>query len=340
MTTSTLNFRVVDGWEKAPDSENLAHLDVAAVAVDSQDRVYLHTRHGDRVMVYDRDGNFLSAWGDGVFGNAHGITIGPDDAVYCTDNRDHVVRKFTLDGQLLMTLGTLGVATDTGYNPRRPNPAVHHNETVERAAGPFNSCTNLAVAPNGDLYVADGYGNARVHRFAADGTLLQSWGQPGAGPGEFHLPHGIWVAADGRVLVADRENDRIQFFSPDSEYLDAWTDVQRPCAVTVDREGLVYVAELWRPVEPGQGSFVHGLATEDLPGRVSVFDAGGALVARWGASTADRCAPGNFIAPHGICVDSRGDLYVSEVTATFGVRPNRVSAECAGHQIQKFVRGQ
>lgn len=338
MTTSTVQFQVVENWEKAPADPHLAHRDVAAVGVDSRDRVYLHTRHGDRVMVYDRDGNFLAAWGDGVFGNAHGITIGPDDSVYCVDNRDHVVRKFTPDGELLMTLGTPGVASDTGYDPRRPNPRIHHNETVERAAGPFNSCTNLAIAPNGDLYIADGYGNARVHRFASDGTLLQSWGQPGTGPGEFHLPHGIWVAADGRVLVCDRENDRIQFFSPEGEYLEEWTDVQRPCAVTIDREGLIYVAELWRPVEPGQGSFVHGLATEDLPGRVSVFDPSGAVVARWGASTTARCAPGNFIAPHGICLDSEGNLYVAEVTYTFGVRPRRVGEECAGHQIQKFVR--
>jgi hypothetical protein len=140
------------------------------------------------------------------------------------------------------------------------------------------------------------------------------------------------------VLVADRENDRIQIFSPDGEYLEEWTDVQRPCAVTTDREGLVYVAELWRPAEPGQGSFVHGLATEDMPGRVTVFTPAGAVAARWGASTTDRCAPGNFIAPHGICVDSRGDLYVSEVTYTFGVNAKRVGEECAGHQIQKFSR--
>jgi streptogramin lyase len=338
MTTTSLEFDVVLGWEKTPDRPELAHKDVAAVGVDSQDRVYLHTRHGDRVMVFDRDGNFLSAWGDGVFGNAHGITIGPDDSVYCVDNRDHVVRKFTPDGTLLMTLGTPGQASDTGYNPRRPNPALHHNETVERAAGPFNSCTNLAIGPNGDLYVSDGYGNARVHRFSAAGELKQSWGGPGTGPGQFHLPHGIWVTADGRVLVADRENDRIQIFSPDGEYLEEWTDVQRPCAVTTDREGLVYVAELWRPAEPGQGSFVHGLATEDMPGRVTVFTPAGAVAARWGASTTDRCAPGNFIAPHGICVDSRGDLYVSEVTYTFGVNAKRVGEECAGHQIQKFSR--
>src|SRR3954470_3827033 len=134
MATYTVQFQVVDGWEKAPTADELTHQDVAAVGVDSQDNVYLHTRYGDRVMVYDKDGNFLRAWGDGVFGNAHGITIGPDDSVYCVDNKDHVVRKFTTDGELLQTLGTPGVASDTGYHTTG-KPAVHHNETVVRAAG-------------------------------------------------------------------------------------------------------------------------------------------------------------------------------------------------------------
>jgi len=335
MATSTLEFRVIKGWEQKPD--HLEHQDVAAVATDSQGRVYLHTRHADRVIVYNPDGSFIESWGDGVFGNAHGITVGPDDSVYCVDNRDHCVRKFTPDGKLLMTLGTPGKASDTGYDTSG-KPAIHHNETVSRVAGPFNSCTNLAVGPNGDLYVADGYGNARVHRFSPEGTLKQSWGEVGTAAGEFHLPHGIACDPDGRVLVCDRENDRIQVFSQDGEFLEQWPDTVRPCAITVDSNGLVYVAELWRPVEAGQGSFVHGLATEDHPGRVSVYDLSGNLLARFGADSANRCAPGNFIAPHGICVDAEGNLYVAEVTGTYGVRAKRVGAECAGHQIQKFAR--
>jgi hypothetical protein len=335
MAMTTLEFEVNDRWEQAP--EGVTHKDVSAVGVDSRDRVYIATRHPDVVIVYERDGSFVSTWGQGVFGNTHGITIGPDDCVWVTDNRDHAVRKLSPGGELLLTLGTPGQPTDTGYDTSG-KPEIHHNETVRRAAGPFNSCTNLAFSPNGDLYVADGYGNARVHQFTADGTLVRSWGEPGSGPGQFQLPHGIWVDHDGKVIVADRENDRLQFFSPDGEYLYEWNDVQRPTAVTVDREGLIYVAELWRPIEKGQGSFVNGYPNEDLPGRVTVFDPSGTIVARWGASTTDRCAPGNFIAPHGICVDSHGDLYVSEVTYTYGVRPKRTGEECAGHQLQKFTR--
>jgi hypothetical protein len=338
MTTQTIEFELVEDWEQKPD--DIQHKDVAAVAVDSQGRVYLHTRHDDQTLVYDGDGNFIQAWGLGVFGNAHGITIGPDDSVWCVDNRDHVVRKFTTDGELLQTLGTPGVASETGYGRRTGDgPAkIHHNETIQQVAGPFNSCTNIAIAPNGELYVADGYGNARVHRFTAEGELIQSWGEIGTEPGEFHLPHGIWVDRESHVIVADRENDRLQFFNADGEYLDMWTDVLRPTQVIADDDGYVYVSELWRPCEPGQGSFVHGLATEDMPGRVSVFDASGRVVARWGADSDNRCAPGNFIAPHDLTLDGEGNLYVAEVAGTFGVSLGRVGPECADHQIQKFRR--
>jgi len=335
MAMTTVDYDVNASWEKAP--EGITHKDVSAVGVDSKDRVYIATRHPDIVIVYERDGTFVDSWGEGVFGNTHGITIGPDDTVWVTDNRDSVVRQLSPKGELLMTLGTPGVGTDTGYSTKG-KPEIHHNETVQRSAGPFNSCCNLAFGPNGDIYVADGYGNARVHRFKPDGTLVQSWGDPGTGPSQFHIPHGIWVDAQGKVIVADRENDRLQFFSPDGEYLYEWNDVQRPTAVTTDKDGLIYVAELWRPVEKGQGSFVHGYGTEDKPGRVSIFEPDGSLVKRFGASSTERCATGNFVAPHGICVDSHGDLYVSEVSYTYGTRANRLHEGCEPHQLQKFTR--
>jgi len=192
------------------------------------------------------------------------------------------------------------------------------------------------VAPSGELYVADGYGNCRVHRFSADGDLIQSWGEIGTGPGEFHLPHGIACDAEGRVLVCDRENDRIQVFSPDGVFLDQWTDVQRPCDLAVDADGLIYVAELWRP--KGKKSFVHGEMLEDKPGRVTVLDRDGRVLDRWGGSSELRHTPGNFIAPHAITVDSHGDVYVAEVTYSFALQPGWIDAAHAGHQIQKFTR--
>lgn len=326
-------FDVDADWEKIP--AGVSHRDVTGVAVDSQDRVYLFTRYPHRVLVYDRDGNYLSRWGDDIFTMAHGLTIGPDDRVYCVDNGDHSIRVFALDGTPIMTMGVPGQASDTGYDPKPPYD-VHACECIRYPGGPFNRCTNLAVAPSGELYVADGYGNCRVHRFSADGELIQSWGEIGTGPGEFHLPHGIGCDAEGRVLVCDRENDRIQVFSPDGQFLDQWTDVQRPSDLAVDADGLIYVAELWRP--KGKKSFVHGEMLEDKPGRVTVLDRDGRVLDRWGGSSEHRHTPGNFIAPHAITVDSRGDVYVAEVTYSFALHPGWIDEAHAGHQLQKFTR--
>jgi DNA-binding beta-propeller fold protein YncE len=327
-------FDVDAQWEKLPPG--ITHRDVSAVDTDSQGRVYLLTRYDSNVLVYEPDGEFITAWGGEAFTNPHGLTVGPDDCVWTVDNGDHSVRKFSPDGKLLMTLGRPGEPSDTGHQQRSPF-VVHNVETVLRGGLPFNGCTNLAINSAGQIYVADGYGNCRVHVFAPTGELILSFGEVGIGPGEFHLPHGIAVGPDDRVHVCDRENDRIQVFDPDGRYLTEWTDVQRPCHIAIDPDGYSYVAELWRP--KGKGSFTHGFMREDHPGRVTIFDRHGSIVARWGASTVSRGAPGHFIAPHGIAVDSRGDLYVCEVSYTFGVRANGMDPDVAGaHQIQKFVR--
>ncbi len=321
--TRELRYQVVAGWEQLP--AGFTHLDCVGVGVDSRDTVYLLTRDQPRVLVYRPDGTFVRSWGEDLFTpRTHGLTVAPDDSVYCVDEGNHCVYRFSPTGEVLQTIGRPGVAADTGYDGRSL-------ESI-RGGPPFNRPTNLAVAPGGDLYLTDGYGNCKVHRFSAAGELLQSWGGPGSGPGQFHLPHGVAVAADGRVLVADRENDRLQFFSPDGAFLDQWTDVQRPTNVALDGAGRVYVAELWWRV--GQRSPVHGEITTDRPGRVSIFDPEGRVLARWGGP--DRCAPGNFVAPHDLCVDSRGDLYVAEVTHTFAGRAGLAPPDC--HTFQKFIR--
>ena len=323
-STSQLRYEVVEGWEQLPDG--LHHGDVVGVGVDAGDRVFVFSRRESRVLVYEKDGTFQSAWGDGFFTpRTHGLTVAPDGTVYCVDEGRQVVHRFSPDGTLLQTIGTPDVASDTGYDGRSLT-------SISRGGPPFNRPTNLAVAPNGDLYVSDGYGNARVHRFGADGTLIQSWGEPGSGPGQFHLVHGVAVGADGRVFVADRENDRIQIFSAEGEYQEEWTDVQCPTNIAIDPSGRIYVSELWR--RRGDRSFRVGEIQGDQPGRVSVYDAGGNVLVRWGGP--DRCAPGNFVAPHDICVDSGGDVYVGEVTWTFGASRGDVPDDC--HTLQKFAR--
>jgi DNA-binding beta-propeller fold protein YncE len=319
-----LRYRVEGNCPQCPAAGPYG--EAVAVACDSRDRVFVFFRGPQPVRVYAPDGRFLKGWGEGLFVRPHGIFIGADDTVYCTDDNDHTVRAFTPDGRLLLTLGTSGRPSDTGATS-------HDYRTIRRAGPPFNYPTNLALGPTGDLYVADGYGNARIHRFTPDGRLLLSWGEPGSGPGQFHVPHGLAVDRDGIVYIADRENSRIQLFDADGAYRGQWTDVARPCQVFIDHEGLIFVAELgfragrW----PGTGSAEPGASG----GRVSVLDRSGRLLARWGGGD-DPCAAGDFFAPHGIWVDSRGAVYVAEVALSAGARTGLVAPSC--HTLQKFAR--
>lgn len=322
---STLRFELVPNWEQLPSG--WSHGDVAGVATDAQDRVYVFNRGEHPVIVYERDGRCLGSWGEGVFTRPHGITIHAD-TVYCVDDTDHTVRAFTLEGRLLWTLGTPHQPSDTGYLPEGRSNLL----SIRRGAGPFNRPTRLAVAPSGELYVSDGYGNARIHRFSAQGRLIQSWGEPGAEPGQFQLPHSVWVHTDGRVFVCDRENDRVQIFSPDGELLTMWTNVTRPGDLWIDAAGHVFVGEMaWNMDEThltGQPF------TEARSAQMSVRDLEGTVLTRWGGD--DPCAPGSFASPHGICLDSHGDLYVGEVIHTALSRGNRWRPGCAA--LQKFAR--
>ena len=178
-----MNYKVVQGWEQLP--KGFAHRDVAGVAVDQEDRVFLICRGENPVIVYDRQGNFLRTWGKGDFSmRTHGIYVAPNGTIFATDDGNHTVRQFTPEGRLLMTMGTLNVPSDTGYDGKTTG-------SIKHAGPPFNRPTNVAIGPKGDIYISDGYGNARVHMFSPSGQLKRSWGEPGDGPGQFRLPHGI-----------------------------------------------------------------------------------------------------------------------------------------------------
>ena len=333
-----LSLAVAEEWTRQVEAGASLGGDVADVAVDGADRVHLLTRHPSGVFVFEADGRLVTSWGSGdLSARPHGITIGLDGRVYVVDEDDHTVRIFTSAGRLLDVLGSSGRPSATGADWSIPDFKSRIG-SIARGGPPFNHPTKLAVAPSGDLYVADGYANARVHRFSAAGEVQLSWGEPGTGPGQFHVPHSLLVTADEKLLVADRENDRIQVFSLEGKFLGEWTELRRPSAVAADRAGFLYISEMASPF--GHDSWVHGLVTQPFPARISVFDPGGRLQERF-AHGGHPCDPGNLLAPHGLAIDSAGSVYVAEITQTSlgsgsgGVDP----AELGGrhcHVVHKF----
>jgi len=321
--TGAFQYEAVPGWEQLPDGWSF--LEVAGVATDSQNRVYVFCRGEHPLIVFDKDGKFLNSWGEGKIVRAHGATIGPDELLYLTDDLDHTVRKFTLDGKLLMTLGTSGQGSDTGV-------VDFDYRTMKQAGPPFHYPTNVAFGADGALYVSDGYGNARVHKFSAAGEHLFSWGEPGDGPGQFNLPHGIDLDSQGRVYVADRENSRVQIFTSEGKFLDAWTGLVRPTQVQVDPDDNVFITEVGK--RHGLFSWMVSDPTE-TGGRLSIFSPSGELQARWGGGD-DPAAPGDFFTPHDVCLDAEGSMYVGEVIWTGGGEKGLAPPNC--HALQKFVR--
>jgi DNA-binding beta-propeller fold protein YncE len=302
--TGRHRYRVEQSWGELP--EGITYGDAPAVCVDSRDNVYVFTRGKHPVIVLDRQGKFLRSWGQDIgFVNAHGAHAGPDDLIYLTDDFGHAVRKCTLDGKVLLTIGM----------PRQPAPRFSGN--------PFNRCTHTALSPQGDIFISDGYSNARVHKYSPDGKLLLSWGEPGTGPGQFNLVHNICCDDDGLVYVADRENHRVQVFDGQGKYQGQWNNLARPCGLFVTRgkEPLAFIGEL--------GPETAATLTKDVPNlgpRVSVVSSKGEILAHLGTQTVGE-AVGQFIAPHGIAVDSHGDIYVAEVANTywpilFGKKPD------------------
>ena len=272
--TGKYAYELTKDFAKLPAGESFG--EITRVAIDSSDRFYVFQRKDPPVVVFDRDGNYLNSWGAHAIKDPHGLRI-VNDIVYLTDRKDSVAVIFTLDGKPLQVIGNRGVHSDTGCEKA--------GTLVPRAAGPFNYPTEITPGPTGDLYVTDGYRNCRVHRFTRDGKFVMSWGQPGkTAPGDFHLPHVLVVAPDGKVYVGDRGNRRVQIFSADGEFLSMWTGMGGPNDLIRDKDGAFYIAEQ---------------KTEDGPNHVSIRDDAGTVLARWEIRQA-----------HGLGVDSHGDIYL------------------------------
>lgn len=278
-TDTVPSYRAVAGWPTLPDSVKLGP--VSAVATDAADNVYVFHRAKNPVLVFSKDGKFLRSWGDGLVKTAHGLRVDRDGNVWTTDIGSHLVMKFDPQGKVLLTLGKKDEAGDT------PDK--------------FNKPTDVAVSASGDFYVADGYGNSRVVKFAKDGKYLKEWGKKGAGEGEFNLPHAVFVDAKGRVHVGDRENNRVQVFDADGKFITQWKETGAPFGLALTNDERVLVAD-------GRAHVVN------------VLNLDGKALGRWGQKGAE---PGQLNLPHWIGVDSQRAVYVAEVT---------------GQRVQKFER--
>ena len=287
------NYRV-SGENFGQLPEGCVYKEGTSVDVDSENQVYVFNRGTVPMIVFDSSGNVVRTWGEGVFTNPHGVTIAPDGTVFCVDNGDSTVRQFTAEGELLMMLGT----------PHQPSPKMSGDPFCVPAHVAFDKRT-------GEFYVADGYSNARVHKYSPDGELLFSWGESGTGDGQFNIVHNVVVDKDGWVYIADRENHRVQVFSSDGKYETQWGNLSRAAAICLNDssgEELLYI-----------GEYFCGIGTNDigtdLGPRVTVMNTKGKVLARVGReSYGDQ--PGRFYSPHGIAVDSKGDIYVAEVSWT------------------------
>jgi len=265
--TGDYRYEYRPDWAKLP--AEMEFLSPSAVAVDSHDNLYVFQRGDPPVLVFDRNGNMIAQWTrkDGVPADAHLVYVGPDDGIYLADRDAHQILKYTAEGELVMSLGN------------------RHRAELQ---APFNHPADMCVAPpgsplTGEIFVADGYGNSSVHHFSASGNHIDSFGSPGSSAREFRVPHSVRVSVEGRIYVADRENNRVQIFSPDGEFIEEWTDFKKPMGIHIDTAGIVYV-------------------TDQVP-RLSILTLDGQLLARGRT----------FEQAHNVYTDSAGNIYGADV---------------------------
>lgn len=295
---------VVLDWPKLPEGHVLGLC--AGVGVDAQNRVFVFHRSGrlwsnpfptvtiaaPTVSVIDgTTGKLINSWGENLFIMPHGLTVDHEGNLWLTDVGLQQVFKFTPEGKLLLTLGEAGV------------PGNDHAH--------FNLPTDVAVLRDGSFYVSDGYKNTRVIKFSVAGKFEFEWGTKGKGPGEFHLPHGITVDMEGRVIVCDRENARLQVFDAKGGFLHEWKGPQigKPYGVEMGSNGHVFMID---GGSPSLKAAERGKAVE--------LDAEGQVLDTFGAFGED---PGQFQLGHDIAIGPDGAVYVAEGT---------------GARVQKFVR--
>ncbi len=281
-------YKLAEGWGSLPDDIQLGY--THGIVTDAQDHVYIFNMSSHAVIKFDREGTFLGSWGEQYAEGAHGMLLhkeGGEEFLYLTDVSRRLVEKTTLDGKVLLTIST---------------PDLPEIYDEERKFVP----TDVAVAPNGDIYVSDGYGQSYVHQFDSTGKLIRSWGGKGSDPGQLNCPHGVSIDTRGSeplVYVADRGNKRIQIFTLDGKHIRFVTEeIDAVCSF------FQYKDEIYLP---------------DLNSRVTILNKDDKLITHLGEHDAYKqkgwpnldkadLIPGKFNSPHGICVDSNGDIYLAE----------------------------
>lgn len=254
------HYRVERNWTRWPDSVTRGFF--SQVAVDSRGHVFLLQRGATPVVEFDPDGAFVSAWGDDMIADGHGIYIDGDDRLFIVDRDAHQVIVTDNTGKELMRLGERHAPQD---------------------GAPFNHPTHASVAPDGEIYVSDGYGNTNLHRFSADGQHLGSFGTAGDGLGQFSTPHSTW-SGRRQVFVADRENNRVQVFDRDGWAIGEWRGLYHPMSMWRGDDGIMIVS--------------------DQTPRLVAYNADGRIVGR---------CRGAINGAHGLFGDAAGNLFLSEL---------------------------
>jgi hypothetical protein len=298
--TGDHTYEWVDNWAKLPDGKRFGNTHAVVQTADGRILIHNASPTGDATCVFDPDGKFITSWGNQFANGAHGMdlrTEGGKEFLYLAPTSQHKVFKTTLDGEVVLELDFPKQARDVKDGVVVPD---------YKDAGGFVP-TFVALPSTGDFYVTDGYGQSYIHRYAGDGTYLQSWGGRGKEPGKLNCPHGIWADTRGggetTLVVADRANVRLQWFTLDGKFIKMVTDeLRHPCMF--DQRGT-------------------DLLVPDLKGRVSLFDKDNKLIthlgdnpnkSQWannGVKPAD-LTPGAFCTPHSARFDSEGNIFVVE----------------------------
>jgi hypothetical protein len=291
-------YEVDSSWPKRP--KDVAWGAMAGIAIGPSEQVWTFNRGKVPIQVYSANGELVRTWGQGEFQEPHQVRIDCKGNVWLVDSGLHIVRKYSAEGELLLTLGKKG------------EPGADSTQ--------FNRPTDVAVTSQGDIFVADGYGNNRIVHYDSGGQFVKTWGEVGVGQGKFSLPHSIAVDSAGRLYVADRNNARVQVFNQSGRFLAEWRDLMVPWHIVISLSDDIVVcgsSPMRWPKLPIPGLPV-GIPPKDQ--LVMVFTPDGRVKRLWTFPKGQRLGELDWV--HALAVDRVGNLYLGDIQ---------------GRRAQKFV---